>query len=85
MAVKSLPIICEKLRQHGLADDWPAALVIEGTTIRQRLVVGSLADLPERVAAEVIEGPALLIVGEVVRLNETLGWFQPSMESESQA
>ncbi|WP_353221881.1 siroheme synthase CysG [Salinisphaera sp. C84B14] len=77
MAVKSLPVICEALREHGLAEDWPAALVIEGTTVRQRLVVGTLADLPARVARETIEGPALLIVGEVVRLNETLGWFRP--------
>lgn len=77
MAVRSLPVICERLRAHGLADDWPAALVIEGTTVRQRLVVGTLATLTAQVAAESIEGPALLIVGEVVRLNETLGWFTP--------
>ena len=85
MAVKSLPIICEKLRAHGLAADWPAALVIEGTTVRQRLIVGSLTDLPARVASEVVQGPALLIVGEVVRLNETLGWFRPDSNTDTQA
>ncbi|WP_353220945.1 siroheme synthase CysG [Salinisphaera sp. S4-8] len=77
MAVKSLPVICDALQAHGLAPDWPAALIIEGTTVRQRLVVGTLADLPARVAEQTIEGPALLIVGAVVRLNETLGWFRP--------
>ncbi|MAS09160.1 siroheme synthase CysG [Salinisphaera sp.] len=85
MAVKSLPIICEKLRAHGLAADWPAALVIEGTTVRQRLIVGSLTDLPARVASAVVQGPALLIVGEVVRLNETLGWFRPDSNTDTQA
>jgi len=81
MAVKSLSVICEALREHGLAENWPAALVIEGTTIRQQLLVGTLADLPARVARETIEGPALLIVGEVVRLNETLGWFRPNPDT----
>lgn len=81
MAVKTLPTICQALREHGLADEWPAALVIEGTTNRQRLVVGTLADLPAQVERETIEGPALLIVGEVVRLNETLGWFRPNEEA----
>ncbi|ERJ18896.1 Siroheme synthase protein [Salinisphaera shabanensis E1L3A] len=81
MAVKSLSGICEALREHGLAENWPAALVIEGTTIRQQLLVGTLADLPARVARETIEGPALLIVGEVVRLNETLGWFRPNPDT----
>jgi uroporphyrin-III C-methyltransferase/precorrin-2 dehydrogenase/sirohydrochlorin ferrochelatase len=77
MAVKSLPVICKALRKHGLSDDWPAALVIEGTTARQRLIVGTLENLAGRVEQAVVEGPALVIVGEVVRLNENLGWFQP--------
>jgi uroporphyrin-III C-methyltransferase/precorrin-2 dehydrogenase/sirohydrochlorin ferrochelatase len=85
MAVKSLSVICEALREHGLAENWPAALVIEGTTIRQQLLVGTLADLPARVARETIEGPALLIVGEVVRLNETLGWFRPNPDTRGPA
>lgn len=78
MAVKTLPVICDALRENGLADNWPAALVIEGTTARQRLVAGTLADLADRVARIAVEGPALLIVGEVVTLNEKLGWFRPA-------
>lgn len=77
MAVKTLPIICDALSEQGLPADWPAALVIEGTTARQRLIVGTLSDLAARVEQAVIEGPALLIVGEVVKLNEKLGWFRP--------
>lgn len=80
MAVRSLPVICAALQAHGLSADWPAALVIEGTTARQRVVVGTLGDLSNRVAAQTVAGPALLIVGEVVRLNETLGWFQPTAD-----
>lgn len=81
MALKSLPIICASLQAHGLPEDWPAALVIEGTTARQRLVVGTLADLGAQAESMTITGPTLLIVGEVVRLNEKLGWFRPNGEA----
>ncbi|MES1925055.1 siroheme synthase [Salinisphaera sp. T31B1] len=77
MALKSLPIICEQLQTHGLPREWPAALIIEGTTTRQRVVVGTLADLASRAARMTIHGPTLLIVGQVVQLSETLAWFDP--------
>jgi len=83
MALRSLPIICASLQAHGLPPDWPAALVIEGTTARQRLVVGTLADLADQAAAMTITGPTLLIVGEVVRLNEKLGWFRPTGDASA--
>lgn len=77
MGRRNLALICDRLREYGLADDWPAAMIIDGTTARQTIIAGTLADLPERVAADPAKGPALLIVGEVVRLHETLGWFRP--------
>ena len=77
MGRKALPTICESLIEHGLPETWPVAMVIDGTTARQQLIVGSLADMPERVSQVAADGPALLIVGEVVRLHETLGWFDP--------
>lgn len=77
MGRRNLTLICDRLREYGLADDWPAAMIIDGTTARQTIIAGTLTDLPERVAADPAKGPALLIVGEVVRLHETLGWFRP--------
>lgn len=69
--------ICEQLIAHGLPKKHPAALVIEGTTQRQRVLVGDLGTLAPQVMSQEITGPSLLIVGEVVRLNEKLGWFTP--------
>ncbi len=77
MGRRNLELICQRLREHGLADDWPAAMIIDGTTARQTIIAGTLSDLPARVAAEPAAGPALLIVGEVVRLHDKLGWFRP--------
>ncbi|MBI3362619.1 MAG: uroporphyrinogen-III C-methyltransferase, partial [Chloroflexi bacterium] len=57
-----------------LAQGWPAtiaaAVIAEGTTPRQRVVTGTLADIADR--ANGLEPPAVLVVGEVVRLREAL-------------
>ena len=68
MGLKQLPTISENLIAHGLAATTPAAIVENGTTPRERVVLGTLVDLPARARAESITGPSLIIVGDVVRL-----------------
>ncbi len=75
MGLQTLPQICAALIDNGLPADWPAAIVEDGTSPQQRVVCGSLADLPARVEASAVKGPSLLIVGEVVKLREKLAWF----------
>ena len=72
----ALPSLCEALVRHGLPPDWPAALVEEGTSPRQRVVTGTLRDLAARVEQAGVSGASLVIVGEVVRLRERLDWFR---------
>ncbi|MES0873606.1 siroheme synthase CysG [Sinimarinibacterium thermocellulolyticum] len=74
MGLHTLPALCAELIQHGLPADWPAAMVEEGTSPHQRVVVGTLDDLPQRVQAAGFKGASLLIVGEVVRLRGHLRW-----------
>ncbi|HVT35639.1 MAG TPA: siroheme synthase CysG, partial [Nevskiaceae bacterium] len=76
MGLQTLPALCAKLIEHGLPRDWPAAVIEEGTSPRQRVFASTLADLPARVAAEKVEGASLLIVGEVVKLRERLTWYR---------
>ncbi|MBZ4194650.1 MAG: uroporphyrinogen-III C-methyltransferase [Candidatus Contendobacter sp.] len=78
MGLKSVGQICQKLREHGVADQMPAALVEQGTTAQQRVYTGTLADLPEKLQRAGAHSPALLIVGEVVKLRSQLAWFQPA-------
>ena len=75
MGLVGLPLICAGLIEHGLAPATPAAIVAQGTLAEQRVVVGTLATLPERVARSAVRAPTLIIVGEVVRLRERLAWF----------
>jgi uroporphyrinogen III methyltransferase/synthase len=76
MGVKALPSICKKLIDHGMPPDMPAASIQWGTTPRQRTVTGTITDLPRKVAEAKITPPALTIVGEVVRLRDTMNWFE---------
>ncbi len=75
MGLTALGQICEKLIEHGLPPDHPAAVVQRGTTSAQRVVTGTLADLARRVEAAGLESPALTIVGEVVKLREMPDWY----------
>ena len=77
MGLGQLAAIFERLREHGAPAALPAAIIEHGTRPDQRVVTGTLADLPARARAAGIESPALLIVGEVARLHETLNWFSP--------
>lgn len=78
MGLNTLPQLCERLTAHGLPGDWPAAFIEEGTSARQRVVTGTLADLPAKAVAAQPKGPTLVIVGEVVKLREKLTWFNRS-------
>ncbi|MBI2754706.1 MAG: uroporphyrinogen-III C-methyltransferase [Betaproteobacteria bacterium] len=77
MGMHGLPLICERLVAHGLAPDMPAAIVQNATDVTQRVLIGTLATLPEIAARAKVEPPAMVIVGEVVRLHEKLKWFTP--------
>ena len=76
MGLSGLASICERLVEHGLPPEWPAAVVQQGTTRGQRVVTGTLADLAARVEAAGLQSPCLTIVGEVVRLRDRIAWFE---------
>lgn len=75
MGLGHLENILAKLQEHGVPANRAAAVIEEGTRATQRVVTGTLADLPVKVRAANVKSPALLIVGEVTRLHETLRWF----------
>ena len=82
MGLKTVGQICQKLREHGVMDAMPAALVAQGTTRQQQVHAGTVADLPEKLQSAGVRSPALLIVGEVVKLRPQLAWFQSDAESD---
>jgi len=83
MGVGALARICEGLVAHGMAGSTPAALVEKATLAEQRVIEGTLESLPA--LAHGAKPPALLIVGEVVRLRSKLAWFREGVETVSHA
>lgn len=76
MGLVGLPVICEQLIAHGRSADTPIALVQQGTTRHQKVVVATLATMVEEVAKNPVKAPTLIIVGEVVSLREKLAWYE---------
>lgn len=72
MGVGQLAEICRELANHGLSADMPAAVVENATCPAQRVVTGTLQTLAHVAKAAGTKPPALIIVGEVVRLRRRL-------------
>jgi uroporphyrinogen III methyltransferase/synthase len=76
MGIKNLPVITKKLIDNGRAPDTPVAVVRWASTPIQHSVVGTLETITEVVRKADIRPPALVIVGEVVKLRKTIDWFE---------
>lgn len=78
MGLHGVDTLCRELIANGLPASTPAALVQQGTTPLQRVHVGALDTLPGLVHRAKVRPPTLIIVGDVVRLHESLAWFNPA-------
>ncbi len=79
MGLVGLEQICAQLIKHGLEASTPAAVVQQGTTPKQKVVVADLSTLARKVVQAELKPPCLIIVGHVVTLREKLAWFEPNL------
>jgi uroporphyrin-III C-methyltransferase/precorrin-2 dehydrogenase/sirohydrochlorin ferrochelatase len=68
MAVENAAAIAEALVKGGRDPDTPVAVVCDGSMPAERTVLTTLATLGERIAAQGVRAPAIIVVGEVVRV-----------------
>ena len=76
MGVKNIGQITETLISHGKSPDTPAALIRQGTTSQQETIAGTLGTIVELAQTRKFSPPAILVVGLVVELRDTLNWFE---------
>ena len=76
MGIHYLAQIVTSLIDAGLASTTPAALIEQGTLPEQKIVVGILDNITGK--ASEIRPPAIIVIGEVVKLHSTLNWFHPN-------
>jgi uroporphyrin-III C-methyltransferase/precorrin-2 dehydrogenase/sirohydrochlorin ferrochelatase len=77
MGLHGLDTLCAELVKHGMPGKTPIAIVQQGTTQNQRVVIGTLATLPQKPEVAELHAPTLIIVGGVVTLREKLAWVNP--------
>lgn len=79
MGLIGIEVLCEQFIAHGMLAETPAALVEQGTTLNQQILIGTLATLPQQVQQSTVRAPTLIIIGNVVKLHEKLAWFNPAV------
>ncbi|NSW82006.1 MAG: uroporphyrinogen-III C-methyltransferase [Syntrophothermus sp.] len=76
MGVENLAHIVRNLLAYGRDSSTPCAAIRWGTLPKQEVVTGTLADIEKKVQEANLLPPAILVVGEVVRLRQELMWFE---------
>lgn len=75
MGVTRIGEIAGRLMEHGRPPDTPLAVIRWGTYEKQETYVSTLAGAEQLIALEGLQPPAIIVIGEVVRLRERLQWF----------
>ncbi|WP_420962838.1 uroporphyrinogen-III C-methyltransferase [Brucella sp. IR073] len=75
MAMKHIALITQRLIDAGRSPDEPTAFICNATMANQRVLVTTLARAEADAAEAGLEPPAVVVIGEVVRLRETLDWM----------
>jgi uroporphyrin-III C-methyltransferase len=75
MALKHIALIAERLRAGGRSAEEPVAVISKATTRDQSVLETTLGRCAEDIAAAGIEPPAMVVVGQVVRLRAALDWL----------
>lgn len=82
MGMKNIEKIAQTLIQIGRSRQTPVAIIHQGTTTEQRTVTGTLQTIAHIAKNENITHPSIIVIGEVVRLGETIEWYSEIASSE---
>lgn len=76
MGLSRISLIVSELVKNGKDIDTPAAVVMRGTSSKQKKVIGTLRDIEEKVIDAGLESPCIIVVGDVVSLSNDLSWYE---------
>lgn len=76
MAVKNMDVLVKKLMENGRSPDTPVAVIRWGTRPDQKTITGTLKNITGIVKEKDIKPPAVMVVGEVVKLRKRLMWYE---------
>jgi uroporphyrin-III C-methyltransferase len=70
MGVRNLPTIVEAMVKGGRSATTPVAIIERGLQKDQRVVTGTLDSIVKKAAQENVHPPAIIVIGDVVRMYE---------------
>jgi uroporphyrinogen III methyltransferase / synthase len=76
MGLENIENITGKLMENGRDINTPAAVVMRGTTSKQKKVTGTLGDISLKARTAGLKSPCIIVIGEVVGLSEKLSWYE---------
>ncbi len=76
MAVKNIDTLMKKLIENGRSPDTPVAVIRWGTRPEQKTLIGTLGNVAGIVKENDIKPPAVMVVGDVVKLRDALKWYE---------
>lgn len=76
MGLENIDRIVTNLITNGKEKNTPAAVVMRGTSSKQRKVIGNLENISEKVKEAGLKSPCIIVIGDVVELNDKLSWYE---------
>jgi len=76
MTTRQLRSNMARLIANGMGADTPTALIRWGSVAEQEVIVGTAANIADLAEARRIQPPALVVIGQVVKLREHLQWIE---------
>ncbi|MGN8645220.1 uroporphyrinogen-III C-methyltransferase [Gracilibacillus sp. HCP3S3_G5_1] len=82
MGMSNLAFLTEKLINAGKSSQTPIAIIQEATTANQQVVAGTLQNIVALVEQYQVQNPAMIIIGEVVKVREKLQYLKDRMQEQ---
>ncbi len=79
MGLHNLRIIMSRLLTGGCEPERPVALIQAGTREAQKTLMGTVQSIAELAERGAFRSPAVIVIGQVVRLRERLQWFESTL------
>jgi len=76
MGLKNIGVITNSLITNNMDAECPCAVIMRGSTSKQKKIIGTLSNICSKVAVAGLKSPCIIVVGGVVGLSEKLNWYE---------
>lgn len=76
MGLSQIGKISKNLIAGGLKKNTPVAVIQNGTTLHQKMIIGTLWGIEKKIKQNKIKPPSIIIIGNVVKLHKQVSWIK---------